>query len=1268
MKILCLLILITISIAYTKLLTDPNDTRTWIDANVGTFALARYKANNATTRQKIIDDKLLDDDIFDITGHTVAQLLHTPWSNADGAGGCRGKSVESTVAGQTTVNYECHQDSLSIFYVANAIDEWWFQTSSNVGDTVFDMLGETAKAVVFVGVDHGPFPAEAIESTIYLSNNASGPWEICTLERVYLEGWKKGILGDGFTYVVTPASAGTTFRYLSIINGGDSAFQHDGDDEINGIIGIKANYAPIIPCTATLSGCNPCNIYPNNGRLQCFDFLTSTNGYVVSGTGKIFVNMTITGDAAGNLQVVKQGVEPKLYFDENYYQNPCVGDGGFGDINFKHNYSFDFGSQRASYMKVRMVDFGDITMNKGYGRVTLTGFDDTGAVVSTSVQNFNVKQGGISIYNYHNDACDVEGGGIRNFVIQATGGKFIKTASFKFEASNDGTTLWVDQVIDQGFAFNQLCAAIAPVGCPPLDSDNDTIIDPVDNCPFNANTNQSDIDGDGIGDVCDPKRGNIEFPICDVQKNNYVDDPTNLDSIKFDKLTTTAKTYTYNDPIPKGQIHNEEVTVTLALNSKTEGKICTVYVQFNKDTAAASPRNTILLGSGSGNFVSKYIGVTTYNCNNITDVCYTVIDGYWYNYNNQPYNLKIAPKSGGVNVLSIWAQDATCDVQVGKVLISTCWTPDPRASDCSISGNCLLGTCRWGYCACWSGAWGRECTTDGRYPSTLVNPKPWQKAILDLDDGTYKDYGLAATSDKDFFAGKWDNHPTCKSSSNFGFTVPLATKSPPVMEFAKFENGKFNIKVSQPMITGRAETVVFINNVTKNPLPDRPWCVYPISNFMTKEVESCKDVFTIRMPWESAQRCYWKVVQEANFEVYKGQIVLRHQEWVLNSIDQWRTIQSVLRVSIKFQKFISVDTTSSVYNEARLVAAITQQIVAIDRKDPARVEIVSVLPWPYKLDAVVNKWNLGLVPKNQDSSNKYSSIEYFSTDCTEVEGKECKQRWNQYFYLNDKTCTLTGQYAINYTLLCGDASTAAAAACPLEDKDKKVAIVYSLTSEDFCATIEIDIGLTSVMNSYEDNTFAVIRTAFVVGRNVYFKIVTSSDVTTVGFQGSKITEVQFLLKSNDVTAAAIQLYKNAVTSQCTSSDCAFQTISRADPKETAFTFAVTQKLIDLSAAAAAGSPALKANSKITFTLSAVVQVNYIDSASGKRAIFGGHGLAADAGASQSGASTAYDFTIDGTQNIAPTSSTGGTTGTKTETSGVSTLIASILLLTVLFFI
>ena len=40
-----------------------------------------------------------------------------------------------------------------------------------------------------------------------------------------------------------------------------------------------------------------------------------------------------------------------------------------------------------------------------------------------------------------------------------------------------------------------------------IDSDMDGVLDSTDNCLYNCNTQQTDADGDGIGDVCDPEPG-----------------------------------------------------------------------------------------------------------------------------------------------------------------------------------------------------------------------------------------------------------------------------------------------------------------------------------------------------------------------------------------------------------------------------------------------------------------------------------------------------------------------------------------------------------------------------------------------------------------------------------------------------------------------------------------------------------------------------------------------------------------------------------------
>ena len=52
-----------------------------------------------------------------------------------------------------------------------------------------------------------------------------------------------------------------------------------------------------------------------------------------------------------------------------------------------------------------------------------------------------------------------------------------------------------------------------PDACPapPADADSDTVVDALDNCPRAPNVDQSDRDGDGLGDVCDERPDERDF-------------------------------------------------------------------------------------------------------------------------------------------------------------------------------------------------------------------------------------------------------------------------------------------------------------------------------------------------------------------------------------------------------------------------------------------------------------------------------------------------------------------------------------------------------------------------------------------------------------------------------------------------------------------------------------------------------------------------------------------------------------------------------------
>lgn len=234
--------------AGAALITDPNDPRTWQGANVGTFATLYYGSNTPANRQQVVDNQLLDDGIINTAGWVAGTLI----SNV-GGGGCLGTSHDLT--GTSSLAYSCGGGAVSTY--ANAIDNLWFQTDGIVGQTVFDLGFNANKAAIFNSIDHGPLPQEAIESTVYLSNSIAGfagtlgtDYIQAVVERVFLEGFDPiiedplntadGILWDGFSYIVGTGTS-ATFRYASITHGGPGSLIQDGDNEINGIMGLRAD-------------------------------------------------------------------------------------------------------------------------------------------------------------------------------------------------------------------------------------------------------------------------------------------------------------------------------------------------------------------------------------------------------------------------------------------------------------------------------------------------------------------------------------------------------------------------------------------------------------------------------------------------------------------------------------------------------------------------------------------------------------------------------------------------------------------------------------------------------------------------------------------------------------------------------------------------------------------------------------------------------------------------------------------------------------------
>lgn len=259
--------------------TNPNDPRFWQGASIQTFSQLL-----GLSPQQIVDRELLDDSIFPnciaaagpysvpgqpCTGTTsclrAARLIGT------GVTGCSGYSYNPN-----TWDYTCGTDSFTNFANAGScIDMWWMQDTGDgpfqAGDSIWDLGGPSNQAAVFPIIDHGPLPQEAIEYSVYLSNNPNAScigtdgdicWVSAQLVRVYLEGWVEPWIADGFT-TVWQLPGGQVFRYVSVPSGGSAALFRDGDHEIDGVVGLTFGGGVVCPSTGDGDNDGVCNDQDN---------------------------------------------------------------------------------------------------------------------------------------------------------------------------------------------------------------------------------------------------------------------------------------------------------------------------------------------------------------------------------------------------------------------------------------------------------------------------------------------------------------------------------------------------------------------------------------------------------------------------------------------------------------------------------------------------------------------------------------------------------------------------------------------------------------------------------------------------------------------------------------------------------------------------------------------------------------------------------------------------------------------------------------------
>jgi fibro-slime domain-containing protein len=789
-----------------------------------------------------------------------------------------------------------------------------------------------------------------------------------------------------------------------------------------------------------------------------------------------------------------------------------------------------------------------------------------------------------------------------------------------------------------------------------IDTDNDTIPDCRDNCPAVPNTDQSDCDFDGVGDVCDDKRLEYSFPF--LSSFSYNVNPAADTSVAGSSgvaaykpvSSTTNVTTVVNDPLPAGVIPNFALFLRTTFRNKAS-KNCPVWMQLSSTIGKSEVRYHLLVANTSATFEKSW----------------DTID-LWYSFKNKPDSTFGSTTGAGANTLTFGSSDASCDsfVELGdvvgylrydmKAVVNSSYFYSQCKSNVS---SCTYGTYRMnGYCACWSGAWGLSCTMGGAQPGNRTDPEP-ESVITDAWDPLTPQLDInylfldKTTMDNKNFYRNFTGHPTCKTVWP-GKVYDLETTSPLSLDSAFFADQKLTMYVSQQFVDGRADGAVFLNyddaamwqNTTTKA------CVYPISPYITKEVRQCTDVWKFSIPWSIAKSCRWNITQEDAFLIYRGRVIVHTEEYV--GINQWRLLVSVLRVKLRFQRYLKVETPEiGITNDKVQKAAITKQIVALTLGDPALIEIGTLLNWPFKL----YNFTMSAFP-----GSVVESVVYSFDDCVGTYGTECRQYWRTSLNLKRDACKLDGSYALSYTLFCNEGSANNCSLNKNNPNDTGTIVNYKLQSENFCAEVTVDVGISGNIKSYENQSFADVKTSYIVNRRVFYLIKINSDLnvpntpegydpllSTTVVKFSKLDLVNVDIKLNQ--SFSIRVWDNyAATNWATTSQgidygtlCQKHTDRFAPNAGPLLTNSVGFSFIFTRAVAA-----VPKNGKLTLTVAATVQGTYTN-LSKKRFTL------------QSGGSDKTSFVLDNdvqddaTDTTTPTTATtGGNPSTTTQQGNPTT--------------
>jgi hypothetical protein len=219
-------------------------------------------------------------------------------------------------------------------------DHHWVH-STGTAFVVFDMGAPVPAAFYVPAIDHGPIPGEAMESTLYGTNNPADPeagWEAGTISDIYDQGVDAAWISDDFS---TRWTFTQPYRYIGIIHGGPGAIVDDGDAEIDAVCAEGTRVTATKFYDANANGVNDSEAGIAGWRISADSStaLTDANGeaafvlqagaHAISEATPVQTNWFHTTPATVNIVVPDD--------DSVSFGNVCVGAGGGYTLGFWSN-------------------------------------------------------------------------------------------------------------------------------------------------------------------------------------------------------------------------------------------------------------------------------------------------------------------------------------------------------------------------------------------------------------------------------------------------------------------------------------------------------------------------------------------------------------------------------------------------------------------------------------------------------------------------------------------------------------------------------------------------------------------------------------------------------------------------------------------------------------------------------------------------------------------------------------------------------------------